>query len=198
MLDGRPYYVDKLPPNFMLVGCIRRALPNAKVVHMVRDPMDVCFSNYRAMFGDAYAYAYDFERLAHHHAQYQRLMRHWRQAMPGFVLDLPYAELVQDTEAACRELLEFCGLPFEAGCLDHTRNPTSVATLSSAQVRKPIHSRALGEWQRYAAPDGTVAPAPGALMHAGKCRPTRRHFSPPGDYLLPPKSILYSSQYERP
>jgi tetratricopeptide (TPR) repeat protein len=147
--NGRPYYVDKLPPNFMLVGCIRRALPHAKVVHMVREPMDVCFSNYRAMFGDAYAYAYDFGRLAHHHAQYARLMDHWRQAVPGFVLDLPYADLVQDTEAACRRLLAFCGLPFESG-LDHTRNTTSVATLSSAQVRQPIHAGALGEWQRYA------------------------------------------------
>jgi len=147
--NGRPYYVDKLPPNFMLVGCIRRALPAAKVVHMVREPMDVCFSNYRAMFGDAYAYAYDLDRLAQHHGQYRRLMQHWRQAAPGFVLDLPYAELVQDTEAACRKLLEFCGLPYEAGCLDHTRNTTSVATLSSAQVRQPIHAGSLGEWRRY-------------------------------------------------
>ena len=146
--NGRPYYVDKLPPNFMLVGCIRRALPAAKVVHMVRDPIDVCFSNYRAMFGDAYAYAYDFERLAQHHRQYQRLMQHWRQAAPGFVLDLPYADLVQDTDSACRRLLEFCGLPYEPG-LDHTRNTASVATLSSAQVRQPIHARGLGEWRRY-------------------------------------------------
>ena len=147
--DGRRYYVDKLPPNFMLAGCIRRALPAAKVVHMVRDPMDVCFSNYRAMFGDAYAYAYDFERLAQHHAQYGRLMQHWREAMPGFVFDLSYADLVQDTEATCRRLLDFCGLPFEPGCLDHTRNASSVATLSSAQVRQPIHARGLGEWRRY-------------------------------------------------
>jgi tetratricopeptide (TPR) repeat protein len=146
--NGRPFYVDKLPPNFMLVGCIRRALPAAKVVHMVRDPIDVCFSNYRAMFGDAYAYAYDFERLAQHHRQYQRLMQHWRQAAPCFVLDLPYADLVQDTESACRRLLEFCGLPYEPG-LDHTRNTASVATLSSAQVRQPIHARGLGEWRRY-------------------------------------------------
>ncbi|MFL6593228.1 MAG: tetratricopeptide repeat-containing sulfotransferase family protein [Luteimonas sp.] len=146
--NGRPYYVDKLPPNFMLVGCIRRALPAAKVVHMARDPVDVCFSNYRAMFGDAYAYAYDFKRLAHHHRQYRRLVQHWRRAAPGFVLDLPYSELVQDTASACRRLLEFCGLPYQAA-LDHTRNSASVATLSSAQVRQPIHARGLGEWRRY-------------------------------------------------
>lgn len=147
--NGRAYYIDKLPPNFMLIGCMRRALPGAKVVHMSRDPMDVCFSNYRAMFGDAYAYSYAFDRLAHHHRQYARLMRHWHGTLPGFVLDLPYADLVQDTEAACRRLLDFCGLPFEPGCLDHTLNPASVATLSSAQVRQPIHARGLGEWRRY-------------------------------------------------
>lgn len=147
----KAFYIDKLPPNFMLVGCIRRALPHARVVHMVRDPMDVCFSNFRAMFGDAYAYSYDLDNLAHHHRQYQRLMAHWRHAAPGFVIDVSYAELVQDTEAACRRLLDACDLPFEPGCLDHTRNTSSVATLSSAQVRQPIHARGLGEWRRYAA-----------------------------------------------
>ena len=147
---GRRYYVDKLPPNFMLVGCIRRALPGAKVIHMSRAPIEICFSNYRAMFGDAYAYSYDFRRLAHHHRLYRKLMRHWQETVPGFVLELAYADLVLETEATCRRLLDFCGLPFEPGCLDHTRNPASVATLSSAQVRQPIHARGLDEWQRYA------------------------------------------------
>jgi hypothetical protein len=148
--QGRASYVDKLPPNFQLMGCIRRALPGARIVHMDRDPMDLCFSNYRALFGDSYAYSYDVARLAHHHRLYQRLMRHWREAMPHGFLDLPYARLVGDTEGACRELLDHCGLPFAPECLDHTRNRASVATLSSAQVRGPINSRGLGEWRRYA------------------------------------------------
>lgn len=146
---GKAFYIDKLPPNFMLVGCIRRALPHARVVHMVRDPMDVCFSNYRAMFGDSYSYSYRLESLAHHYHQYRRLMDHWRNTMPGFVIDVSYSDLVLDTERTCRELLAACGLPFEPGCLDHTRNRASVATLSSAQVRQPIHSRGLGEWEKY-------------------------------------------------
>lgn len=70
--------------------------------------------------------------------------------MPGFVLDLPYADLVRDTEGACRKLLQFCGLGYEPGCLDPSRNTAGVATLSSAQVRQPIHGRGLGEWRRYA------------------------------------------------
>ena len=147
--QGRRFYVDKLPPNFMLIGFIRRALPHARILHMVRDPMDVCFSNYRALFGDAYAYSYGLESLAHHHGQYQRLMRHWHRTLPGFVLDIDYDELVRDTGSAARRLLEFCGLPYEAGCLDTTGNASPVATLSSAQVRSPIHQRSLGEWRRY-------------------------------------------------
>lgn len=146
---GRPFYVDKLPPNFMLLGFIHRALPQARVVHVAREPMDVCFSNYRAMFGSAYGYSYGFGSLARHHRQYRRLMRHWHAAMPGFVLEMPYELLVRDSEAAARRLFDFCGLPFEPGCGDTTRNTDAVATLSCAQVRQPIHDRGLGEWRRY-------------------------------------------------
>jgi Sulfotransferase family len=148
--DGRPYYVDKLPPNFMLAGFIRRALPQARIVHMGRDPMDLCFSNYRALFGDAFAYSYDLDALAAHHRQYRRLMDHWHEVMPGAVHDVHYTALVQDTEAATRALLDHCGLPFEAGCLDTAGNPAPVATLSSAQVRERIHARGLQAWKPYA------------------------------------------------
>ena len=148
--EGRPYYVDKLPPNYMLAGFIRRALPQAKIVHMGRDPMDLCFSNYRALFGDSFAYSYDLDALAEHHRQYRRLIRHWHEVMPGAIHDVHYAALVQDTEATARALLEFCGLPFEPGCIETADNPAPVATLSSAQVRERIHKRALQEWKPYA------------------------------------------------
>jgi tetratricopeptide (TPR) repeat protein len=149
--QGRPYYVDKLPPNFMLAGFIRRALPQARIVHMSRDPMELCFSNYRALFGDAFAYSYDLDTLAAHHRRYRRLMDHWHEVMPGTIHDVPYAALVQDTEATARALLDFCGLPFEPGCTDTASNPAPVATLSSAQVREPIHARSRQDWRRYAA-----------------------------------------------
>ena len=80
---------------------------------------------------------------------YQRLMRHWHRTLPGFVLDIDYGQLVRDTGSAARRLLEFCGLPYEAACLDTTANDSPVATLSSAQVRAPIHQRSAGEWRRY-------------------------------------------------
>lgn len=146
---GRPFYVDKLPPNFMLAGFIHRALPQAKILHMVRDPMDVCFSNYRALFGDAYAYSYDLATLAGHYKRYRRLMAHWHAVMPGAIHDVSYDDLVNDTEATARAMLAHCGLDFEAGCIDTAGNRAPVATLSSAQVREPIHKRALQEWRRY-------------------------------------------------
>jgi tetratricopeptide (TPR) repeat protein len=147
--QGKPFFIDKLPPNFMLAGFIRRALPQAKFLHMVRDPMDICFSNYRALFGDAYAYSYDLDTLAEHYKQYRRLIDHWHRVMPGVIHDVSYDQLVQDTETAARALLAYCGLEFESGCIDTAGNRAPVATLSSAQVREPIHTRALQAWRRY-------------------------------------------------
>lgn len=148
--QGKAFYVDKLPMNFQLVGFIRRALPHAPILHMYREPIEACFSNYKAMFNDTWSYSYDLQALADYHRHYRRLMDHWHSLAPDAVLDVPYASLVRDPEAVTRRVFAFCGLPFESGCLDTTRNDRPVSTLSSAQVREPIHSRNLGEWKRYA------------------------------------------------
>lgn len=146
---GKPFYVDKLPQNFMLAGFIRRALPQARIVHMGREPMDVCFSNYRALFGHEFGYTYEFSSLANHYTQYRRLMRHWHAAMPGVIHDVSYEALVSDTETAARDLLAYCGLEFEPRCLDTASNAVPTATLSTVQVREPIHRRGLQEWRHY-------------------------------------------------
>lgn len=146
---GKPYYVDKLPANFMLAGLIHRALPGARILAMRRDPMDVCYSNWKAYFGDSYAYTYGIDTLAVHYGEYARVMTHWRRTMPNAILDVDYAALVDDPEAMTARVLKFCGLPYEAGCVDITRNRNPVSTLSSPQVREPIHHRSLGEWRRY-------------------------------------------------
>ncbi|MBN8736508.1 MAG: sulfotransferase [Xanthomonadales bacterium] len=147
---GRPFFIDKLPRNWMVAGLIHRAFPRAPIVNVVRDPMDVCFSNYRALFGDAYPYSYDLDALAQHHRQYKRLMGRWHEAFPGAILDVDYARLVREPEGVAREVFAFCRLDFEAGCTDLKRNTATVATLSMAQVRQPIHARAFGEWRPYA------------------------------------------------
>ena len=147
--EGKRFYVDKLPINWVQAGFIRRALPHARILHMTRDAMDTCFSNFRAYFGVGYAYSYNFEALAAHYRDYRRLLDHWHAVMPGQILDVSYARLIGDPEAVTREVLDFCGLPHEADLAELHRNTAPVATLSSQQVREPIHQRAVGEWRRY-------------------------------------------------
>lgn len=161
---GRLFFVDKLPANQMLLGLIHRALPQAPILHMVRDPMDICFSNYRALFGESYPYSYEKQALAAHYVQYRALMQHWHVVMPGRILDVPYTKLVHDPEAVLPHVFAHCGLRWVAGCSDLTRNTTAVNTLSSAQVREPIHTRTLGEWRRY---ERQLASVHDALQAAG-------------------------------
>lgn len=148
--NGKRCFVDKLPINWVQAGFIARALPQARILHMRRPAMDVCYSNYRAYFGAGYAYSYAFDPLAAHYRDYRRTLAHWHRVMPGRILDVDYTQLVADTETVTRRVLDFCGLPFEAGCVEVQRNPTPVATLSAAQVREPLHDRAMHEWRRYA------------------------------------------------
>lgn len=149
--QGRDFYIDKLPANINLVSFIRRALPHAPILHMVREPMDTCFSNFKAMFGNISPYSYDLEALAHYHSQYERLVRHWHSAMPGAMLDVRYDELVREPAAVISQVLDHCGLAVEQACLNPERNVAPVATPSSAQVRESIHARGIGQWRHYAA-----------------------------------------------
>lgn len=145
----RTHYIDKLPANWMLAGFIHKALPHAVILHMQRSAMEVCYSNYKALFGASHTYSYRLDELATHYHGYRATMDHWQQAMPGVVLDVPYESLVDEPEATLRQVLAHCGLPYDARCLDLAGNANPVSTLSSAQVREPIHRRALSDWQRY-------------------------------------------------
>ena len=148
--QGRPFFIDKLPANFLLAGFIAKALPEARLLHVVRDPVDVCFSNFRAFFGYAYAYSYNLDDIATHHARYCRLMAYWHAAMPGRILDVDYEQLATDPEGTLRRVLDFCGLPFDAACLDPARNNAApTATLSSVQIRGAIRLHR-SAWQPYA------------------------------------------------
>ncbi|SEI69346.1 Sulfotransferase family protein [Frateuria terrea] len=150
MARGRRFYVDKLPGNIQLVAFIRRALPHAPVLHMVRDPMDTCFSNFKAMFGNISPYSYDLKALAHYYLLYTRLVKHWHETLPGAMLDVSYASLVRSPETVVRQVLSHCGLEVEEACLRPERNADPVATRSSAQVRESIHMKGLGRWRDYA------------------------------------------------
>ncbi len=148
--QGKPWFVDKLPINYLQAGFIARALPQARILHMTRTPMDVCFSNYRAFFGGGYAYSYHLDALAAQYADYRRVMDHWHAVMPGRIFDVSYEALTDDPKKVMSEVFEFCGLPFEASALDISRNAAPVATLSAMQVRDGIRRRAQAEWTPYA------------------------------------------------
>lgn len=148
--QGARFFIDKMPRNWMLAGLIRRALPQARILNLVRDPMDVCFSNFRTLvMGDLLPWGYDLHALAQHYLQYRRVLDHWHAVMPGQVLDISYGDLTRDPETTTRKVLEYCGLAWEEGCSDITRNKAAVATLSLSQVREPIHTRFFEEWRHY-------------------------------------------------
>lgn len=147
---GRAFYIDKLPGNIQIVPFIRRALPHAPILHMVREPMDVCFSNFKAMFGNVSAYSYDMRSLAHYYGLYTQLVARWRASMPDAMLDVSYEELASDPALTLRRVLTHCGLAIEEACLHPERNRAPVATPSSMQVREPVHTRAIGQWRHYA------------------------------------------------
>lgn len=143
------FFIDKQPWHYMLAGLIRLALPGARLLHLVRDPIDVCFSSYRALLGGKYGYSFDLHALPGHFLEYRRLMSATHAASPGTILDVSYNELVTATEATMRKVLSFCGLKWEPACLDPSRNTTAVATLSAMQARGPVHAGASGAWRPY-------------------------------------------------
>ena len=147
-----PHFIDKLPLNFLYLGLIHRALPNAKLVCLRRDPMDTCLSNYRQLFATNfkyYHYSYDLMDCGRYYLRFDRLMQHWREVIPGAVHELHYEDLVAEPERCSRGLLKFCGLPWEEGCLDFHRQGGSVATASASQVRQPIYRDAVDRWRHY-------------------------------------------------
>jgi len=143
---------DKMPANFFYVGLIHLMLPQAKIIHAMRDPMDSCFSCYSRLFNESnLSFTYDLGTLGRYYARYIRLMRHWHAVLPpGTILDMPYESMVGDTETQARRLLSYLDLPWDARCLAFHENQRRVKTASVAQVRKPIYRTSLARWQRFA------------------------------------------------
>jgi tetratricopeptide (TPR) repeat protein len=148
-LGKESFFTDKLPSNFLNIGFICRALPQAKILHMVRDPVETCFSNLRELFSDANPYSYDPLELADYYRQYERLMAHWHAAYPGRILDVAYSELTRDTETVLRRVSAFCGLDFEPRMLDIGKRERGVATASAVQVREGVVARETPKWAPY-------------------------------------------------
>ena len=164
MRGTTPRYVDKLPQNFLMIPLILKAFPNAKVVHLVRDPMDACFASFKQLFADAYLHSYDQAEMARHHARYRRLMQVWRERFPGRFYDISYEETARELEPNARALLEYLELPWEPACLKFHEQAGAVSTASAVQVREPAHTRSIGRWRHY---ESQLQPMVKALEAAG-------------------------------
>jgi predicted Zn-dependent protease len=144
-----PLFIDKMPNNFMHIGLIRLILPNAKVIDARRHPMACCFSGFKQLFGEGQDFTYGLEEIGRYYADYVRLMDHWEETIPGFVLRVMHEDVVDDLETEVRRMLDFCGLPFEQACLEFHRTERSIKTPSSEQVRQPIYRTGLDYWRSY-------------------------------------------------
>jgi tetratricopeptide (TPR) repeat protein len=145
-------FIDKMPLNFFYAPLIRRALPNAKIVCLRRNPLDTCLSNYRQLFATSfsyYNYAYDLLDTGRYFAAFAALAKLWRESIADNYLEVRYEDVVDDTEREARRVLEFCELPWDPRCLDFQSNAAPVATASSAQVRQPIYRTAVERWRHY-------------------------------------------------
>ncbi|WIY70250.1 sulfotransferase [Aquidulcibacter paucihalophilus] len=145
---GADVVTDKRPDNFLHIGLIKAMFPGARIVHTVREPLDVILSNWFLHLDRSMAHALDLEDLVHWHGQYERLMRHWKALYPD-ILDLNYDALVADPRPAVERLLAFCGLDWEETVLDFHKAAAPVRTASVWQVREPLYQRSSGRWRNY-------------------------------------------------
>jgi tetratricopeptide (TPR) repeat protein len=146
---AHPHFTDKMPLNYLYCGLIRRALPNARIVHVTRHPMASCYAMFKTLFRDGYPFSYDLGDIARYYCGYRRLMDHWRGSMPGVIYDISYEALVADQANESRKLLAACGLDWQDACLAFHRNPTATTTASASQVRRPIYDSSLTQWRHY-------------------------------------------------
>jgi tetratricopeptide (TPR) repeat protein len=161
---GGGRFTDKMPLNYLYCGLIHRALPNARIVHVTRQPMAVGYAIYKTLFKNGYPFSYDLEEIGRYYGAYRRLMQHWQRSMPGVIHELRYEDLVADSDAETRRLLAYCGLDWEAGCAEFHRNPAATTTASASQVRRPIYRSSIAQWQHY---ETELAPLKQALAAAG-------------------------------
>jgi hypothetical protein len=144
-----PFFIDKMPNNWLHVGLIHLMLPNARIIDARRHPLSCCFSNFKQHFARGQNFTYALDDLGRYYADYVTQMAHFDAVLPGRVHRVIYERMVDDTEAEVRRLLDYCGLPFDAACLRFYENDRAVRTASSEQVRQPIYRDAVDHWRHY-------------------------------------------------
>lgn len=147
----RPFFIDKLPNNFLHVGLIHLILPNSKIIDARRHPMGGCFSAFKQLFARGQTFTYGLEEIGKYYRDYVRVMDHWENALPGRVHRVQYEEMVADTETRIRALLDYCRLEFEEQCLRFYETERAIRTPSAEQVRKPIYKESMEQWRNFEA-----------------------------------------------
>ena len=143
--------VDKMPKNFLFAGLIHLTLPNARIIHVHRDPLDTCFSCFSKLFAGGQRYSYDLGELGRFYRAYESLMEHWRKVLPtGVMLEVQYEQLITDVEGEARRMIAHCGLEWNDTCLSFHATRRPVRTSSAVQVRQPIYRSSIGRWRPYA------------------------------------------------
>jgi len=160
----KPFFIDKMPNNFLHLGLILLALPRAKIIDARRHPMACCFSGFKQEFAQGQHYTYSLEDIGLYYRDYVDFMAHFDQILPGRIHRVIYESMVDDTEVEIRRLLDYCELPFEHACLRFHENPRAVRTPSAQQVRKPIFRDAVDQWRNYDTWLGPLEQALGAVL----------------------------------
>ena len=147
--DSAPFFIDKMPNNFIHIGLIKTILPNAKIIDTRRDPMDTCFSCFKQFFARGQLFTYSLEDLGNYYTDYIRAMNHWQNVYGKDIYTVHYDNVINKTEETIRELIDYCELPFEKECLEFYNSSRPVKTPSAEQVRQPIYKSGLNYWKNY-------------------------------------------------
>ena len=143
------YFIDKLPLNFLYVGLIHLAMPNAKIINLQRNPMDTCYAVYKSLFEDGYPFSYDLDELGRYYVAYHQLMTHWNDVLPGVIYTVNYEKVIADPEYEAKKLVSYCGLEWQEKCLKFYENKQASTTASASQIRQPIYSSSVNKWRCY-------------------------------------------------
>jgi tetratricopeptide (TPR) repeat protein len=162
----RPFFIDKMPNNFLYLGIIKTILPNAKIIDARRHPLGCCFSNFKQFYAQGQNFSYSLEDVGRFYSDYVRLMDHFDHALPGQLHRVFYEDTVADTEKVVRDLLEYCGLEYEPECLRFFESQRPVRTASSEQVRQPIYREGVEQWQHFEKWLGPLKDSLGAVLTA--------------------------------
>lgn len=159
-----PFFIDKMPNNFLHIGLIHLILPSAKIIDARRHPMACCFSGFKQLFARGQTFTYDLGDIGRYYRDYLILMNHWDRVLPGRVLRVQYEEVVADTDAQIRRMLDYCGLGFEEQCLRFYETKRAIRTPSAEQVRQPIYTQGLEQWRNYETHLGPLKEALGKVL----------------------------------